>query len=180
MEYVRIDKGISRGPRHKHQLPQRSAEAVGKIPPTLRPAEVLERYLTESTTSQIAASYGVSRKTLVRWLVEQAPNDWKQVQVVRALCRKENADEEIEVACDALSLARAREMLRSGQWDLERLDPANYSPQQRVEITMPQLGPALQELEERRAARQAVSSTVSCAAALPVLPSVSDVTDVSD
>ncbi len=142
----RIDKGIKRGarphqnkpPRYAHKPPKhpgRMDTALGIIPADLNPQEVLERYLTESTTSQIAAQYGVSRKTLVRWLKDKAPDQWKQVQIIRALCRKEDADEGIENACDALSLARAREMLRSGQWDLERLDSHNYGQKQEVSVT---------------------------------------------
>ena len=129
----RIDEGVKRGARHQHKPPaKRKDTATGIIPADLNHDTVLEQYLTESTTSQIAAGYGVSRKTLVRWLVAERPEQWKKVQIIRALCRKEDADEGIEVACDALSLARAREQLRSGQWDLERLDSANYGQNQYV------------------------------------------------
>ena len=129
----RIDAGIKRGPRTSPKPPERlRAVRSGPIPQDLSPDTVLERYLTEETTSQIAASYGTSRKTLVRWLTEQRPKEWKQVQVIRALCRKEDADEGMETASDALSLARAREMLKSGQWDLERLDSSNYGQKQEV------------------------------------------------
>ena len=131
--HVRIDEGVKRGPKNPHKPPTRRRDtATGVIPPDLSPDTVLEQYLTESTTSQIAASYGVSRKTLVRWLIANRPDEWKRVQVLRALCRKEDADEGLEVACDALSLARAREMLRSGQWDLERLDSSNYGQKQEI------------------------------------------------
>ena len=135
--HIRIDEGISRGPRYKHKPakhPGKMSEGKTTIPVDLNPDSVLERYLTEETTSQIAVDYGISRKTLVRWLAQVRPEQWKQVQVVRALCRKESGDEGIEVACDALSLARAREMLRSGQWDLERLDSANYGQKQELTV----------------------------------------------
>ena len=136
--HIRIDEGIKRGPRNKRRsVPRRRDEATGLvqgIPPDLDPLEVLERYLTEQTTSQIAQSYNLSRKTLVGWLREQAPDRWKQVQIARALCRKDDGDDGIEGACDALSLARAREMLKSGQWDLERLDSSNYGPKQEVTL----------------------------------------------
>ena len=149
--HIRIDEGIKRGPKYNHKLPARRKDtATGIIPPDLSPDTVLDRYLTESTTSQIAAEYGVSRKTLVRWLTDQRPDQWKKVQVIRALCRKEDADEGIESACDALSLARAREQLRSGQWDLERLDSSNYGQKQEVSLTV-DLGSALQKIIENRA-----------------------------
>ena len=135
-DHIRIDEGVKRGPKHAHKPPKKRPEGNGQIPADLSPATVIERYLTESTTGQIAYSYGVSRKTLVRWLQTHAPEQWREVQVIRALCRKEDADEQIETACDALSLARAREMLRSGQWDLERLDSKNYAAKQEVAVTI--------------------------------------------
>ena len=163
---TRIDRGVKRGPRNPHKAPTRRPEhKVGTIPPNLDPDSVLDRYLTESTTSQIAYDYGVSRKTLVRWLVEQRPEQWKKIQVIRALCRKEDGDEGIEVACDALSLARAREQLRSGQWDLERLDSKNYAPKQEVtvvnEIKIDSvLEGSIQALIERVAAKQQLPQVI--------------------
>ena len=133
--YERIDKGVKKGTTINQDKPRRSQTTEmlsGIIPAELKPETVLERYLTESTTSQIAKEYGVSRKTLVRWLYATAPQAWKQVQIIRALCRKDDADEGIEGASDSLSLARAREMLKSGQWDLERLDAGNYGQKQEV------------------------------------------------
>ena len=135
--HIRIDEGIKRGPRYKHKPPKHPgvmSQGLTQIPEDLNPDTVLERYLTEETTSQIAVEYGISRKTLVRWLIKERPEQWKQVQIVRALCRKEQGNEGIEYACDALSLARAREMLRSGQWDLERLDSNNYGQKQEVTV----------------------------------------------
>ena len=135
----RIDKGIKRGPRSRVSVPRRRDPETGVvqgIPPGLNPKEVLDKYLTEQTTSQIAKHYGVSRKTLVGWLREVAADDWKRVQIVRALCRKEDGDEQIEFASDALSLARAREMLKSGQWDLERLDSPTYGQKSEVSLTV--------------------------------------------
>src|SRR3990167_5343168 len=133
--HQRIDKGVERGPRNKHRPPAKKGETGHpSIPEGLDPQAVLDRYLTESTTSQIAQEFGISRKTLIRWIRDVAPDQWKKVQVVRALCRKDDGDEGIEAACDALSLARAREQLKSGQWDLERLDSSNYGPKQELTV----------------------------------------------
>ena len=135
--HVRIDEGIKRGPRKPQDKPRRSPKpdlGTWVIPEGLTPQTVLERYWTEESTSQIAGQYGLSRKALVRWLREQCPIEWKQVQIARALCRKDDGDEGLEVACDALSLARAREQLKSAQWDLERLDHTNYGMKQEVTV----------------------------------------------
>ena len=139
-EHIRIDEGVKRGAQHPHKPPIRPVDAKQtEITAGLNPHEVLDKYLTERTTSQIAQSYGVSRKALVRWLREVVPDEWNKVQLVRALIRKEDGDEGIEGACDALSLARAREMLRSGQWDLERLDRKNYGQDTQIAININQI-----------------------------------------
>ena len=133
----RIDKGIKRGPRNAHKparYTRRPDLGSWAIPKDLNAKEVLEQFLTETTTSHIAQKYGISRKALVSWLREVEPKAWKEAQVLRALCRKEDADDNMESACDAFSLARAREMLRSGQWDLERLDSANYGQKTQIEV----------------------------------------------
>lgn len=135
--HVRIDEGIKRGPKVQRRPGpgklRRDPETgqVQAIPENLNPAEVLQRYLTEQTTSQIAASYGVKRKSLIAWLRKVAPEEWKAVQLIRAHDRKEIGNEQLEEAIDALSLARARELVKSAQWELQSLDP-DYRPKQDV------------------------------------------------
>ena len=92
--------------------------------PALRetdPKLILQRYLSDETTKQIAADYGVTRQALGQYLLKTAENEWKEAQVVRAIARKESAEDDLETASDMLSLARARERLRAAQWDLERV-----------------------------------------------------------
>jgi hypothetical protein len=99
------------------------ASAQGQLAPlkTVDPKSVLERYLAEESTTEIAKSLGVTRSGLNYWLLKVAEEEWRSAQVVKALKRKEEAEELMEVASDALTLARAREMLRAAQWDLERV-----------------------------------------------------------
>jgi hypothetical protein len=85
------------------------------------PKDVLNRVLNEESTKDIAASLGVTRSALNQWLLIHAEADWKAAQYIRAAKRKDEAEEELEVAADSLSLARAREKLRAAQWDLERV-----------------------------------------------------------
>ena len=85
------------------------------------PKEVLDRVLNEESTREIAASFGVTRSALNQWLLATAETDWKAAQYIRAAKRKDEAEDEIDAATDALSLARAREKLRAAQWDLERV-----------------------------------------------------------
>ena len=135
--HVRIDEGVKRGPRKRSKAPLRRDPETGlaqSIPPDLDPKTVLDLYLQYPTTSGIAAKLGLRRSSLTLWLREKCPEDWKNVQLAKAHMRKEDGDEGIEVASDPMQLARAREMLRSGQWDLERLDSANYGQKQEVTV----------------------------------------------
>ena len=119
------------------------------IPQDLKPQDVLQRYLTESTTSQIASQYGLSRKALVRWLREVVPVEWRQIQLTRAHVFIEDGEDGLAVAPDALSLARAREMVKAAQFRLQALDP-DYHPKQELTIKDDtDLGERLRRARER-------------------------------
>ena len=163
---MRIDEGTKRGPRNLHATHILKDESTRReaIPHNLDINYVLDLYLSEPRTSRIAEKLGVKRSTLTFWLREQDPERWKMVQILRALLKKEDGDEGIETARDALGLARAREMLRSGQWDLERLDAATFGPKQ--EVTHHASGPLIQinvapigQVALQQVSETAVSST---------------------
>jgi DNA-binding transcriptional regulator YdaS (Cro superfamily) len=99
------------------------ANKQGQLAPLKKvdPKDVLDRVLSEESTKEIAASLGVTRSALNQWLLINAETEWKAAQYIRAAKRKDEAEEELETAPDALSLARAREKLRAAQWDLERV-----------------------------------------------------------
>lgn len=99
------------------------ANKQGQLAPlrNVDPKSVLDRYLAGETGPQIAQSLGVTKQALSHWLANVAEAEWKSAQFVKAFNRKEQADELIETASNPLDLARAREMLRSAQWDLERV-----------------------------------------------------------
>lgn len=149
MPHIRIDEGVRRGPK-KTPDPNRTSAGIprmgvarrrdtqGKvqaIPPDLDPKEVLARYLTEETTSQIAQSYGVSRKSMTAWLRDVAKDDWKRVQIIRAHEMKDKGNDGLEEARDPLSLARAREIVRSAQWELKALDDDYKDPQHQINVS---------------------------------------------
>lgn len=104
------------------------ASRQGQLAPLkdVDPGNIIERVLAEESTKSIAASLGVTRSALNQWLLTKAEVDWKAAQIIRAHKRKDEAEEEIESAADALSLARAREKLRAAQWDLERVQRRIY------------------------------------------------------
>lgn len=137
LAHKRIDEGVARGKRHRRSAPLRRSAGgqLEAIPAHLDPQEVLKRYLDAPTSSWVARELGIRRSTLSKWLRDTVPAEWKAVQVIRADMRKEDGDDGIYGARDALELARAREVLKSAQWDLERLDSANYGQKQELTIT---------------------------------------------
>ena len=140
MENIRIDKGIKRGERAPEAVVKRTPGAnqyVPIIPKGLDPESVIMRYLADEKVGDIAASYGVSHSAMNRWLMSHAEDIWQKALVARAQTLKEQAEDELETAPDALSLARARERLRSSQWALERIHHRIYGPKQYVEHSAP-------------------------------------------
>jgi hypothetical protein len=93
---------------------------IGKLS-GLNPKDILERYLKGETSPQIAESYGVTKQALSLWLITKGEDDWKAAQLVKAIERKDKAEELIDTATTMLDLTRGREMLKSAQWDLERV-----------------------------------------------------------
>ena len=137
--HVRIDEGVKRGPRKPYNIRKRdplTGRALALLPADLKPSTVLERYLSDERTADIAASYGVARSRLNGWLLEHAEDQWKKAQAARAITALEQAKDDLESAQDPLSLARAREQLRSAQWDLERLVSRLYGFKQSVEVSV--------------------------------------------
>lgn len=112
------------------------ANLQGRLNPlkNINPLDVLDRYLAEETSTEIAASLGVTRAALSYWLLEVAESEWKSAQLVKAIRRKEDADLLIDSASNPLDLARARESLRSAQWDLERVCRRIYGQDQPANI----------------------------------------------
>ena len=138
--HVRADEGLERGPRNRINptlLESRKAALKpwnATVPDNLEADEVFKRYLTEEHTSRIAESYGCSRAALTQWLRTNHPERWKQVQIIRALGRKEDADTLTEDARHGLDVARARAMMESARFELERLDSENYSQKQHLSV----------------------------------------------
>lgn len=107
--------------------------------PALREADpktILQRYLSDESTKDIAATFGVTRQALGQYLMQTVEEEWKLAQVARAQAKKEASDDIYDQALvdlekagndrDAreLSLARvkvAEAQRKAAQWDLERV-----------------------------------------------------------
>ena len=136
--HKRIDAGIKRGKRQKMPIAanrisqDRSAVPGEGVIANISTERVIARLIAGETSTQIAASYGVTRQGLGWFMRNNSEEDWRQALVIQAFERKEKADEELDLIRDPLSLARAREQLRSAQWDLERLLTKFFGVKQEV------------------------------------------------
>lgn len=152
--HVRIDEGIKRGPKLRPLPPSRRKRAMypacnSKLA-NLDATRVIEQYLADKTTAQIAKHYGVHRSGLHQWLLRNCEEQWREAMIARAMSALEEAKDNLRVAPDALALARAREELRSAQWELERLFSRLYGQKQEVTINDNRdLGDKLRRARER-------------------------------
>ena len=137
--HQRIDKGIERS---KYQVPK-LAESI-KRPLKSLPAErraeiaqeVLSRYIQGEQIAEMAPEYETSDVTIYALLLKDHQSEWVDIQTARALARYERHQQELVTAPDPLSLARARELVRSAQWELERLLNRLYGAKQEVTHTI--------------------------------------------
>ena len=190
--HVRIDEGVIRGPRRPPEPPPQRKLSVALKPLRFIPEEqraqiaeeTLDRYINGEQVAAIAPDYGISDVTLYALLLRQHESAWKDVQIARALARLETAQQGLEDAPDALSLARSRERVRSAQWELERLFSRLFGQKQEVTVipTIPldvmreigllrqELGVALGKDAGSVIDVQPVAETPNAALLLPVQP----------
>lgn len=81
---------------------------------------VLTRFLDDERLKDIAEDLGTSRSALNRAILKHRPDEWQDIQVARAMSALERAKDELEMA-EPAQVPRARELLKSAQWELERL-----------------------------------------------------------
>lgn len=111
---------------------------------------VLDRYIGGEQVAAMAAEYNTSDVTIYALILREHEDAWVDIQRARALARLERAQGDLEVAPDALSLARARELVRSAQWELERLLKRLYGQETNVNINIGgDLGDRLRRARER-------------------------------
>jgi len=140
---------------------------LGNIPAERRAEiadQVLSRYMLGEQVANIAPEYGTSDVTIYALLLREHEQAWVDIQQARALARFERCQDElseskkeVEVAQDALSLARAREkariaesQLKSAQWELERLLKRLYGQDQNITVNInSDLGDRLRRARER-------------------------------
>lgn len=155
-------KQVAEKPRARRRQNGAAHEALSTRPLGALPAErraeicheVLTAYAMGKQVRELAPAYGVSDVTLYALLLREQPEQWKAVQTARALARLEHYQHEMQTADDQISLARARELVRAAQFELERLLAKFYGPKQ--EVTHHHRGDleaAIQAAERRERAR---------------------------
>lgn len=90
--------------------------------------QILDSY-HQRTIAEIAAEFGVSDVAIYLKLLREVPEEWKEHQAAKALSEFEAAEQEFRNCGDMLSLARAREAVRSAAWKLERTCRRIYGQQ---------------------------------------------------
>src|SRR5690349_5298845 len=108
---------------------------IASLPEDQRKAlldSVLDRAMQDEKLADIAASLGIAKTSLSQALLRHCEEDWKSVQLARALVALDSADEELDVAPAILAVTRARERLKSAQWKLERLHRRLFGTDQPV------------------------------------------------
>jgi hypothetical protein len=139
--YQRIDKGQQK-PKYPVNPPisNLAKKPLKDLPEALRgeiAQQVLSRYLHGEQVSDMASELETSDVTLYALLLRDHEDQWKDAQIARALARLERENSNLETAPNPLSLARARELVRSAQWELERLLSRIYAQKQEHTIKGP-------------------------------------------
>jgi len=93
--------------------------------------EALSAYEQGQQLPDFATAAGIGYRTLMRAILAAAPDEWYELQSVRAEERLHKAEDELEnQTSDALVISRARESARAAQWRLERLNRRRYGQDQ--------------------------------------------------
>lgn len=87
----------------------------------LTPDQILARYGQGETIAQIAQGIGVSFQAVYKLLLSKAEGAWKEHQTAQALFEYEKAKKELNEASNKVEVARASALVRTAQWELERL-----------------------------------------------------------
>jgi hypothetical protein len=116
----------------------------------VEPKAMLARYCAGARVADLAKEYAVAPITIYQFFLRNVHDDWQAAQKARALANKEGGEDAIDDAADPLEVAKAREKLRAGQWDLERVDRKNYGrDEQNININVFDLGDRLRRAKER-------------------------------
>ncbi len=113
-------------------------------------AEILGRYEKGEGIEAIATDMGITPPAIYRYLARHAQEQWKEYQAANALHAYQQAEDELRTAQDGVSLSRARELVRSQQWKLERVLRRIYgqdAPTVQINLNLGDVSQRIQDLE---------------------------------
>lgn len=124
---------------------------------------LIARYQAGERIMEIAKEYGVSRIAMYAHLLRYAPDEWIAAQKAKAFAMKEDGEVGLDESRDALDVAIAREKLRAGQWDLERVMRKEYGRDEaNININVvTDLGDRLRRSRERVSNCQVIEHVIS-------------------
>ena len=83
--------------------------------------EILEKYRAGQQIKDLAPTYGLSHTTVYELLLRTREEEYRAAQSARSLARLETARYDLEKAADPIQINRAEKLIKTYQWDLERL-----------------------------------------------------------
>jgi hypothetical protein len=111
---------------------------------------ILSRYENGEGIEAIALDLKIAPQAIYRYLSKHAQEEWKEYQAANALHEYQVAEDQLKTAPDGVALSRARELVRSQQWKLERVLRKIYgqdAPQVNVQINLGDIGERIRSLE---------------------------------
>lgn len=106
-------------------LPARPASSI---------PEIVQRYIHGESIRSIAEDTNHCFRTIYKWLLKETGAEYESIQTDALISRVADADYELSIARDKVSVARAREQGRFARMDLERRRPKLYGPKQEIEM----------------------------------------------
>ena len=92
--------------------------------------KVLDDYEQGKDIVDQAPKVGVSARSLYRNILNERPEEWRNVRSGILVAELDETKREMKEAKDHLSLARAEKLGNRIAWELERLNPALYGQKQ--------------------------------------------------
>ena len=81
----------------------------------------------------------MGRRQLVYWLIKTSEEDWKTAQLLGAIKRKEEAEDDMDKSTNQFDLNKAMAQLKAAQWNLERVCRRIYGETKEVPMSAPVL-----------------------------------------
>lgn len=119
--------------------------ASASSPPVI--PEIIQRYLAGASVQDLARENSVCPRTIYNWMLREKGDEYDSMITEMLINRIADADVRLELADDAVQIARAREAARYARMDFERRRPLLYGPKQQIQqdtsisITIQQLTP---------------------------------------